>query len=129
MSQHTNALFAELLNLLPAGTVMPVAKTELSPMATTEVTQGPQVPHVPQVQATIAMATSISWPGQAAMPVASSTQAISQPVVPATSANVGTTATVASTQVNTASVGMSTAPTAAVSASQVVTLTLALDTN
>jgi len=125
VSQYTNALFAELLNLLPsvptqpAGTVMPVTKTELSPTGSAEVTQEVQVPQVPQLPATTALASSIPWPGQADKPIVGSTQPSPPSVVSATSANAVTTATSASTQVNTTSVGTSTAPTAAVSASPV----------
>jgi len=121
VSQYTNALFAELLKLLPsvptqpAGNAMSVAKTA----ASAEVMQGPQVPQVPQLPATTALASSISWPGQPAKPIVGSTQPSPPSVASATSANAVTTATSAFTQVNTPSVGTSTAPTAAVSANPV----------
>ena len=121
VSQYTNALFAELLNLLlsvptqPAGNVTSVAKTELSPTASAEVMQGLQGPQVPQLQATTALPSGIPWPGQAAKPIVGNTQPSLPSVVSATSANAVTTATSASTQ----PMGTSTAPTAAVSASPV----------
>jgi len=80
VSQYSNALFAELLNLLPsvptqpAGNVMSLAKTELSPTTSAEVMQGLQGPQVPQLPATTALASSISWPGQATKPIVANTQ-------------------------------------------------------
>jgi len=80
VSTYTNALFTELLSLLPsvstqsASNVVSAAKTELPPTARAEVMQGPQVPQAPQLPATTALASSISWPGQATKPIVSNTQ-------------------------------------------------------
>jgi len=107
VSTYTNALFAELLNLLPgvptqsAGNVVSAVKSEPSLATKTEVMHGPQVPQAPQLPATTALASGIPWPGQAAKPIVGHTQPSPPPVVSATSANAVTTATLASTQANT----------------------------
>ena len=109
-------LFAELLNLLPtvpthaAGTAVSVAKLDPTPVANAGATQSPQV------HATTAMATNISWPVQTKVSTVNNTQPMFQPVIQVTSAN----AVSACTQVSTVSVGTSTAPTVAVSANPVV---------
>ena len=71
VSTYTNALFSELINLLP----------------NVEVIQGLQVSQGPQLSATSALASGIPWPGQATKPMVGHTQPGPPPVVSATSAN------------------------------------------
>ena len=107
----------------PAGTMQPVMKTEAIPEVGMVTTLAQQVPRPPM---NTAVATNISWPGQASVPVATQAQPVLATQVTAATANsvaVSNTQVICSPQatvVSTVPACMSTAPTVTVTANPAV---------